>query len=91
MYYVDETARIDSSQRYSRYIADSDNYRTIRGAQASTDHGTHRVAVTGPLERLGAALIGLGRRLCERHGIIHVEVAFRAVTTASGRDGRHVA
>jgi len=80
MFPSDYDAYLEGS-RYHRDLVDaSQRYRRM-----ATNESGFRL-----IERLGARLIAVGRRLCERRGRLEVEVAFR------GPDGsvlqkRHVA
>ena len=91
--YLDEyTMRLAATQTHNQYVAESNIYRTILQAERSASTKTGRVAVPrNALERLGAALISLGRRLCERRGSMHVEVQFRTGASPPRTNGRHVA
>jgi hypothetical protein len=92
MYFDDYTMKAAGAQIHSKYIADSDAYRTMQRAKRSAAATASQTVVPqNVLERLGAVLISLGRRLCERRGSMHVEVQFQAQTAHPGADGRHVA
>jgi len=91
MFPGDYTAQIAAIQRHNGYLNDADAYRTIARAGAP-----HPIAHPSPvrmrlIERVGAWMIALGRRLCERRGTVAVEVAFHTGPAARIQSGEHVA
>lgn len=56
---------------HQRYLRDAEIYRQLSSSQANK-----RVESIRFLERIGRRLIEVGRRLCERRGVVVVDVAF---------------
>lgn len=92
MFVDDYTMQRSGAETHSKYVADSNAYRAIQAATRANRELTGSAEVSpGALERLGAVMIALGRRLCERRGSMHVEVEFRMSPSHSGGNGRNVA